>query len=186
MILSQFKRQQALTLIELLMVLSIIGLLLAASPPWLSDTVKRSRVSAATKGLFSGLQSARNHARLHYKEYSLCGSDDGIHCQNSWTKELILFEDVNRNDTLDDGEAIYHFPVNARGLVIQSRIGFGRQHAQFNQRGYAGVSGSFLICDLETPRQILRKVTWNQIGRPYVLRTQKQIKKHSSIECWND
>ena len=57
-----FQKQNAFTLIEILIVLGIIGISLAIVPPLLGNVIDHSRVKSATRYLAAGLQAVRMQA----------------------------------------------------------------------------------------------------------------------------
>lgn len=171
---------QGLTLTELLITLAIVSITGVIALPQL-DTTTASADAAAT-GIYRALQHARGEAKKESNRYRICGSNDGIHCSREWQQQLVLFADSNSNQMLDEGELLQLYPLKAEQLIVQTRLGFGKTSFQFTELGHVDLTGSFLICKPEQ-KQPLRKVTWNRIGRPYLLKDAAAVAAHSTLQC---
>lgn len=183
-----FRRDQneaeGYSIAELLVSLSIVSLLSTAAIGSLSKPSQMAQAGSTATTLFLALQQARESARLNSQSYQLCGSDDGFSCSREWSKQLILFSDSNQNHIAEEDEIEQIFPIRSQQLVIQTRVGFGRTYASYTAEGYVNLTGSFLICSLEEEKRPLKKVTWNGLGRPYLLETEEKIAQHSSMQCF--
>ena len=62
---------KAFTLIELIVVLTIVGLLLAVVPPMMSNVIDNAQVKSATRQLAAGLKYARSKAITSKEETTL-------------------------------------------------------------------------------------------------------------------
>lgn len=168
---------------ELLVTISIVSLLSSAGISSLSKPSQSAQASSTATTLFLALQQARERSRIDFKSYQLCGSDDGVNCTREWSKQLILFADSNQNHIADEGEIEQFFPIRSQQFVIQTRVGFGRTYASYTSEGYVNLTGSFLICSNGEEKRALKKVTWNGLGRPYLLNTEEKVTQHSSMQC---
>ncbi|MGH8129114.1 MAG: GspH/FimT family pseudopilin [Gammaproteobacteria bacterium] len=154
-----YRKQRALTLLELmfaLAILSIIGLI--AIPTWQS-TLVYGRRAAALNALRSSLALARSAAITHGKTVDLCTSHDHHHCDNGdWDDGWIVFVDQDADYEHDDGERILH--VNA-ALAESSHLRGNRliaHHVGFQRYGMMhGVHNGTITYTTTPPRPALRR-----------------------------
>lgn len=174
------KHIQGLTLTELLMTVGIVSITGLMAVPQLNTT--SASADATASSIYRAIQHARTQAKLQTESYRLCGSNDGIHCDKEWQKHLILFADDNNNQIIDHQETRQVYSMKTNRLFVQTRLGFGKKSFRFDELGRVDLTGSFLICSPEDQAPI-RKITWNQIGRPYLLKDQAAVAAHSSLKC---
>lgn len=102
------KPSRGVTLIELLVALSVLGILLAVGVPSLGQFMTSSRLSNATNSLFSNLALARSEAIKRSGRVVICKSADGLVCSSTgdWSQGWVIFADLNNNAAIDGGEGI--------------------------------------------------------------------------------
>lgn len=112
---------------EVLVVLAIAGILMAAAAPSLTSFMAGREVGNESAALAASLRLARSEAIKRGTEVSICPSTDGKACQTSpdWKKGWLVFTDQNADGVLlaNDGD-----------LAIQSR--------QASYHGIAAVAGA--------------------------------------------
>ena len=149
-------RQAAMTAIELLIVVAVIGLLLLVAVPGSSMLIERYRLSAASNDLARGLTLARTEAIQRGSTVRLCPSVDGRACltDGDWSRGWLVFSDGNADGIVQDIELIEAFDGPAADVRI---IGFGpvQQGASFTLSGLMGnfdedgpAGGEFLVCHM--------------------------------------
>lgn len=102
-------RQAGFTLVELLIVMSLIAVLAAMAVPGFRSLLVNRTVQAAADSLMTDLRYARSEAVKRSARVSLCQSADGASCvtgSNSWTSGWIVFIDANGNGAVDTGDEI--------------------------------------------------------------------------------
>lgn len=101
------RKQGGFTLIELVVVLTVIGVLAVVAVPGLRSMVVANRLTAQSNELLAALQSARMESMRRNVRVIVCRSADGTSCSSGTTwPGYIVFVDRNRNDTLDTGEIL--------------------------------------------------------------------------------
>lgn len=98
------KQQKALSLVELLTTLGILGVLTSLAVPAFSDQIKRSRDESQVTLMLSTLHLARSEAIKRHTFVALCSGES---CENRhWRQQLQMFTDSNRNGQLDPNETL--------------------------------------------------------------------------------
>jgi type IV fimbrial biogenesis protein FimT len=104
------KSGNGFTLVELLVVLSITGIVLAIALPSFNYVIVRNRITTNVNTLVSTLQSARSEAIKRGTSVTVCSSNDGSTCRttsvNEWAEGYIAFADANANATVDAQDTI--------------------------------------------------------------------------------
>jgi type IV fimbrial biogenesis protein FimT len=88
--------QHGVTMVELIVVISIVGLLMAIGAPSYRYFTTANRISSEINGLLGDLQFARAEAIREGQTVSVCASTDGASCSGvaTWTTGWIVFSDV--------------------------------------------------------------------------------------------
>lgn len=87
------------TLVELMITLTILGILSAFALPELSKLVRDQRVKTATTDVYASLIYARSEAIKRNQNVAVCASTNGTGCANStnWATGWIVFVDSDAN-----------------------------------------------------------------------------------------
>jgi len=98
-----FKKQKAFTLIELLITLTILGIVLGLAMPSFTRQVTNNSSLTLGNDLATAINFARQEAVKRGKRVSLCPSMNGTTCLTSadWAKGWMVFEDKAASDGLD-------------------------------------------------------------------------------------
>lgn len=141
------KKYSGFTLVELLMVLSIIGILLAFGVPSFSEFIKNDRLTTQINTLVGHLAYARSEAVLRAQPVGLCASSNATSCTGTWSDGWILYVDADSNGGYN-AAADTILRVNQdlpRNLTLTSSFG---TNFLYDQRGYADTgNGTFSLCD---------------------------------------
>jgi type IV fimbrial biogenesis protein FimT len=89
------------TLIELMVVVTIVGVIMLVAAPSYNTLTERTRLKSYANELVSSFYLARSEAIKRNDTMTLCVSTDGIKCTGGgeWEQGWIVFDD---NDPLDD------------------------------------------------------------------------------------
>jgi type IV fimbrial biogenesis protein FimT len=90
--------QHGFSLIELVVVMSIVGILMAIAVPSYKYVTTANRVSSEVNSLLGDLQFARAEAIKEGQTVTVCASSDGATCSagaTDWKIGWIVFSDVN-------------------------------------------------------------------------------------------
>ncbi|QNK70156.1 GspH/FimT family pseudopilin [Variovorax sp. PAMC26660] len=165
-------RMRGVTLVELLVVVSIIGVLLAWAVPSFNLMIQRNRMASESNGFVGDLQFARAEAIKRGQPVTLCPANaTSTACANSatWSTGWIVFNDPNGNQTVDAGEVVLRKQTAWRGT--DTFIGT-QKFFSFSRDGFAmGLSGPELIMLKTTPENttLTRCVKLALTGRQQVL-----------------
>ena len=97
-----------LTIVELLVALSIAGLLAALAVPAFHDWLGAYQLANHTRHLAESLTRARTEAIRRGYRVNLCKSTDRVQCadQGSWEAGFVMYVDVNHDGRIDAGEPV--------------------------------------------------------------------------------
>ena len=99
-------RSGGVTLVELLVLLTIVAIVQTLAAPAMSGFVDSMRLTAGINTLFSSVHIARSEAVKRSARVVLCKSTTGNSCTSTggWEQGWIVFHDTNNNASLDAGE----------------------------------------------------------------------------------
>lgn len=145
------RRYYGLTVVELLLVLTILAIVILVTVPVAPAMMDKYRLWKTSKDLVSGLNMARDEAVKRSSTVRVCPSANGKSCRSSggWNQGWLVFSDGNGNGTVQDIELIQAFGAPNESVRI---IGNGavKTAASFNSVGLVPDNGSkdgeFLIC----------------------------------------
>jgi type IV fimbrial biogenesis protein FimT len=142
------KNAHGWTLLELLITLAIFSLLVSIGLPSFTESIARNTEKVALKSLQHLNYYARTEAIRRNNYYTLCPSDDLVHCHGTWNKQLIVFSDENKNEQVDGTDVLYRvFQFNDQTPCIEWNRP-SRQYVQFKSSGASnGTAGHFKFCD---------------------------------------
>ena len=139
------------TLIELLIVVSIVSVLVALSAPGFQDTIEASTTNSQIKVMLTTLNLARSEAIKRGQDVALCASNDGTDCdEDDWSEGWIVFVDNNGDadgtaGSVDGGDEIIRvFDTLGAG----STLTFTTDLYAYNSLGFSATGGNqtFLLC----------------------------------------
>lgn len=113
-------RQRGFTLIELVITLTLVGILTALVAPTFGETLRNWRRDSATGTLNTTLLQARAEAIKSTRKVMLCPTTTGTSCANStdWKTGWMMFVDDGATDqAYDAGERIVQVTTAQGGLA---------------------------------------------------------------------
>lgn len=169
------RRYRGYTLIELMMVLTIVSILSAIAAPSFARLLADTRVADATSELFGAVLQTRSEALKRHRRVVLCTSSDATDCgsETGWESGWIVFEDGNENGRREEDEPLLQIGEARGGRVaifgdssVRSYISYvGSGRTQQLATG-AWQAGTLTICS----EGIARKIIINRVGRPRIAR----------------
>jgi type IV fimbrial biogenesis protein FimT len=153
------------TVLECLVVVSILAILLVQGVPALRDYGLRQRMSAAVHALHSHLALARNDAVRFNVEIVVCPGTNTGGCRSDsyWDEGWLVFEDLDGDHAYQAGERLLATEPGLEQLMIRSTA--GRRYLRFAPNGSSpGSNTSISFCDLRGPTAA-RKLVISNLGR---------------------
>ncbi len=138
--------QCGMSLIEQIMVLTIIGILTGIALPSLRHLLGRNRLQGAQTDFISALRHARSTAATSGKRTLFCPSRDGNHCSgdSQWEYGWLLGHDTDGDHQPDSGPSYTH-STYAGVRIISNRE---RHDVRFQPDGSASGSNlTLLFCE---------------------------------------
>ena len=149
------RTERGLTLIELMVALTILGILGVLAVPSFNRVIQNNRMATQVNEMVGTLTVARSEAIKQGTSVTVCKSADGSACAGSgtWTQGWIVFLDVGGDGAVDAGTDTI--------LREHGALGGGNSLAgnaavanlvTFNSRGFAssiatGATGTLSLCN---------------------------------------
>lgn len=157
------------SLIELMVVMSIVAILLAIGVPSFRSLMQHQKMTATVNDFFAAINLTRSEAIQRGTRVDLVPAE-----ASDWNKGWIVFIDENNNQKADAGEQIIfsHGPVPA-GMVITSAF----FDSKVKYLAYNGTGRTRTNASSQTPQaghvsftmgEQVRKIMVNLLGRPRV------------------
>lgn len=110
---------------ELLIVITIAGVLASLALPNFRTMLIRRAVTSAASDLASDFRLARSEAIKRSTFATACRSTDSTSCAGvgDWSRGWIVFADVNNNQTVDAGDSIIRVQSGLSTVTSMGRIG---------------------------------------------------------------
>jgi len=147
--------QRGLTLIELLICTTIVGIVVGFALPALGGAVEAGRASSVRSDLLDSVALAGTRAGITGTRAVLCPTIDAEHCSDDedWSSGWLVFSDANANREIDGGERLLRREPPLPGRVhLRSTTGRVRIVFQGNG-GNVGSNVTFTLCDGRGPQR---------------------------------
>lgn len=147
------KAQSGFTLLELMLVVTIAGLLLAFGVPAMGNFFRNARITSAANDVMAALHFTRSEAIKRRLPVTLCTSDDPLVSNPVCDDSVLLtgwiaFVDTNQNEQRDAGEAVLlqHEPMPG---AITARSSADPFVVTYLMNGFAlnAVAAQLVLCD---------------------------------------
>jgi type IV fimbrial biogenesis protein FimT len=159
------------TLVELLMSVTLLGILTAVAVPSFKSALLGSRLSTFASSFMATAQLARSEAIKRNAAVTMCPSANGQSCAVSggWQQGWIVFNDRNSNGEVDSDETRIHYQQS-----IGSEYSFAGSLSTvvFQASGLSASSGTLTLCKLlPSPGPEERLLAVSTTGRVSVSKT---------------
>jgi len=129
------KKTAGFTLFELMMTITVLGVLLGIGVPSFTDAIRNNRTAAQANELVTAFAVARSEASRRGMPVAICAASDATQTacaavtQNSWANGWIVFTDINGTaGSVDAGDQILQtWPaINSALTLTSGNTGFVR------------------------------------------------------------
>ncbi len=143
------KKQNGLSLLELLTTMAMVGIMASFAVPAFTDLINKNQQKAQINKVLNGLYIARSEAVKRGERTVFCPSSDGASCNSGvdWEAGWIVFIDDNTNNAVDAGETLVQVgqPMDTGFTLIGSANVADR--VRYQPGGDALESGTMTLCD---------------------------------------
>jgi len=154
------RTQQGFTLIEMMVVISILGILLAIAMPSFSEALLSSKLRSYANNLVASVHLARSEAIKRNAVVTLCASSDGTSCSGDWKYGWVI---------LSAGDAVIQ---TQQAVDVNFKITGTNTTLSFQPTGVGATQDAITICrETPTTGSQERVVTISATGRPSVTKT---------------
>ena len=150
-------RSHGLTLLELLIVLSIMGIIASVATPSFARWLQTIRIETVVATVERSIKLGRSEAVLRNQNVRICPSADSIACSatNDWSIGWIIYADIEGSSSREAGDPIVRIQARLDNVTIR----YNRGHrVSFNSLGRISQNGSIWICDQAGHTQSIRLV----------------------------
>jgi Tfp pilus assembly protein FimT len=163
-------RLKGTSFIELLAGIAIVGLLVGINSPDLRQIFVKSRIDTDARLILRHLQKTREVAVLSGQEMIFCGVDAEQNCVRDDIKRFVSFYDHNKNRKVDSDEMVVsELQLNFPGHAYLRAS--GAHYMRYFNDGSANPYGSVFLCPSSNNPTMIRRITNQMAGRPYLART---------------
>lgn len=163
------RRIQGLTLVEILIVMSLLAVLTTIALPLFRDVLQEARMTAAVNALVHSIHLAHQNSHTSGREVVLCRSIDGAGCLGSgdWGDGWIVFANLDRDDppVVDSDEPV----LQTSGPQALHSITSNRRSYVVRPFSLRSTNGTVIFCDRRGSARA-RAVILSYTGRPRVSR----------------
>lgn len=154
----QKSKRHGFTLLEMIIVISIVSILMATALPGFTLMTKNTRLSNSVNELAASLYFARSEALKRGARVVVCKSSNGAACttDGDWEQGWIVFEDTDNSISVDANEAILKIKTAMPNHVTMINTGLLADYISYQATGAVATqsgslqSGTIAVCDDRT------------------------------------
>lgn len=162
------KSESGITLVELMLVLSVLGVLLInIAPIGFGKSREIKLIDGVMSDIVAAINMARTAAIFEAKMVTFCRSSDGKNCKGQWHEGSIIFTDSNA-DKIINGQDRLLYKLDA--IAAEGNLSFNsfrnRQYLQMTPRGTTNYqNGNFSFCPSNKNPALARQIIVSATGR---------------------
>ena len=143
--------QTGFTLLELMIALTVLGVLLVVASPGLGRLVDGTRLSGSSRDFVVDFSLARNEAAMRGRRVTVCSSANGATCATTtWNTGRLVYIDDNGAGTVgvvDAGEVILSTTPALNPSIVTTPFGAATAYfLSFEPRGRLAAPGQIRVC----------------------------------------
>jgi type IV fimbrial biogenesis protein FimT len=164
------------TIIEVMIVVSILGVLMAIGLPAFDDLMRNSRRTTVVNEIVSFLMTARAEAAKRGQAVTVCGNtaNGGVSCTGggTWDFGFMVFLDSDANGAIaSTGDLLKRYVVDYADVrILTDTDGTTSGHIVLRPFNQAGTAAAILVCDRRGNAKA-RRICVGQNGRASVSET---------------
>ena len=146
--------QTGVTVIELMVTVTVLGIILTVGVPSLGQFLRNSELNAVTHQIQEAMVYARAEAVNRQRNIRVCPLNQGNGgCRNGrvWSEGMVVYEDLNGNGSFDAPAEELKIVDYSNGTTVNWN---GALQIQFNSFGRTGNVGTFDISVTGLRRQM--------------------------------
>lgn len=146
------KKMTGFSLVEMMSCCALLMLVACIALPDFGPLLQNNRNSQYTNQMLAVLHYARGAAVFERKIVTLCPGTTHCSHSNLWQEQLLVFDDHNRNGTLDDEERLLQVLPLEEGITWH----WSRQapYLQFEPDGTTrALNGTLTLCEKNRPQK---------------------------------
>ncbi|MGH1485087.1 MAG: GspH/FimT family pseudopilin [Cellvibrionaceae bacterium] len=155
------------TLLNLLITLSIVGILLSTGIPGLSTLLANSQANNAYQRLFTLIQFTRIQAVNYQSQVIICPTVNKKTCISNWNQPLMVFVDINDDKTKNANELLLQsFSKMQKDEYINWKASGELHYLRFKPDGSTGnQNGRLTYCLKKGEDTYARQIVMYRTGR---------------------
>ncbi|MBD3635063.1 MAG: GspH/FimT family pseudopilin [Methylophaga sp.] len=154
------------TVIELMIVLSVLAIISATALPSFRSLLIEIEVDGQINKLVSTLQLARSEAVKHNQVVTICKSLDGQNCGGNWSDGWLMFVDNNADGHKNTAEIALTSAQLIDGYTLSWSAFGSNNYIRFRQNGLTSShNGSFILCPVNLDSRFARAVIISKTSR---------------------
>ena len=163
-------REKGISLIDLFIAMAISAILLGVGVPEFRQFTAKNSSDTTARQIFRHLQKTREIAVLSGNEMLFCGINAEQKCVADNIERFVIFFDENKNGQVDSDERVESELALAYSGKIRTNV--PNQYFRYFNNGETRPSGSIFLCPQNGDAKLIRRVSTNMSGRPYLARAE--------------
>lgn len=166
------KKENGFTLIELMITLTVMGILLSIAVPSFFELLSNNRMTSTTNSISAGLQAARSEAIIRKVPVKFCQNNgSGTGCaasMASFAAGWLVHTDIDNNGTVDAGiDEVIRVSETFPSSMTFTLTGFNNNFVRYTANGIADnitAAPRIRICDSSRTGELGNDILINATG----------------------